>query len=450
MKLKHPEIPIPENMKSLPMTDRGYLKPWFVKADDFRVVDNAKAEIANAKKACWICGKPFNERRFALVCSPLSAMTRIFREPPCHIECAEYAMRVCPFILYPNSKRRTANLEKEASLDYINRNLKIKQAEENPGEYYLVSVKDFYLDKETLTIRCNKKDIVERQHWIEGVKQSGHPIPIVKYQDLPPEMKSQFTEDQFKNQFEREKQAANAETPGKFEPVTFDKHRNQYWTKRENYLFARSDCVVSIGARELTSAMNSLPTGFVKLNDGFRLVAIVGLQPGRNGLVSQDGKWRTNHVPAVYECFPFKLLLSNDSERLLCVNSSSILSDKNLATDNYSKFFVNDKSISPQLEEIKTKLASIAQDESAAVGLTEQLENHDLIRPWSISVKYNESVEDHSVSGIYCVDESGLGDLSPESLKELHDTGALLFAYCQLLSMKHLKSLFTDSIESIQ
>lgn len=178
-KLKHSQVPIPKNMESLERTDRGYLKPWFVKGDDFRVVDTRKAAFAVTKKACWICGKPFTESRYAMVCSPVSAMFRVFKEPPCHIECAEYAIQVCPFLLYPNSKRREAGLPEDNKLESVNQTLDVKISAENPGEYYLVEVDDFTFDQGKQVMTCDPQNVIGMQYWIGGNRQKTIPNPIV-------------------------------------------------------------------------------------------------------------------------------------------------------------------------------------------------------------------------------------------------------------------------------
>ena len=195
-KLKHSDIPVPETMQDLPLTERGYFKPWFVKGDDFRVVDNRKAAFAVTKKNCWVCGKPFLEQKYAMVCSPISAMFRIFKEPPCHPACAEYALQVCPFLLYPNAKRREVGMPEENTLESVNQNLEVKIDGENPGEYYLVLVSDFVFDEARQVMTCHEADIVERQHWVEGTRQAEVPSPIVPFDDLPEDIQRQLKDQQ--------------------------------------------------------------------------------------------------------------------------------------------------------------------------------------------------------------------------------------------------------------
>lgn len=199
-KLKHSDIPVPETMRDLSLTDRGYFKPWFVKGDDFRVVDSRKAAFAVTKKNCWVCGKAFEEQQYAMVCSPVSAMFRVFKEPPCHPACAAYALQVCPFLLYPNAKRREAGMPEENKLDTVNENLEVKIGGENPGEYYLVLVSDFVFDQGKQVMTCGESDVTERQYWIEGVRQAEVPSPIVAFDDLPVDIQRQIARKQQANQ----------------------------------------------------------------------------------------------------------------------------------------------------------------------------------------------------------------------------------------------------------
>jgi len=169
---KQSHVEIPEFMKILPITDKGYLKPWFVKGDDFRVVDGDKAWESFFKKACWICGQPFKPNEFALVGGPECVKSRAFTEPPCHVECAVYAVQVCPFLLYPNAKRREAGLAPEATLEHRNAVSAVPITGENPGEHYILVVSDFTFSKNFHIMQFTKDKVIEIQHWVGGIQQS--------------------------------------------------------------------------------------------------------------------------------------------------------------------------------------------------------------------------------------------------------------------------------------
>jgi len=109
MKIKRPEIPVPPAMQHLPMTPIGYHKPWFVKGKDLREPDQKKFIESMTRRRCWIYGGT-NKKDYVFVTDPISARGQYSLEPPCHVDCALYSIQVCPFLLLPRAKRRTADL----------------------------------------------------------------------------------------------------------------------------------------------------------------------------------------------------------------------------------------------------------------------------------------------------------------------------------------------------
>jgi hypothetical protein len=113
------EIPVdtmPDPIKALP-TDRGYPVPWFVawidgKAD-FRVLKPGATVLATKHDTCWICGERMGTYRTWPI-GPMCAVNRVTAEPPCHPDCADWSVRVCPFLARPHARRREAGLPEEA------------------------------------------------------------------------------------------------------------------------------------------------------------------------------------------------------------------------------------------------------------------------------------------------------------------------------------------------
>lgn len=108
--------PLPERMRKLPVNKKGYPVPWFVARVgddwDFRVIDPRRFEAALKFHRCWLCGQAMG-RFSAFVIGPMCLINRTSAEPPSHLQCAEFAVRACPFILLPNSKRRDAGLPEQ-------------------------------------------------------------------------------------------------------------------------------------------------------------------------------------------------------------------------------------------------------------------------------------------------------------------------------------------------
>lgn len=118
---------MPENVAKLPKDHRGFPVPWFVAwingVADFRVIEAGKIAEAHNKRLCWICGKP-RWKNLAFVIGPMCAINRTISEPPSHRNCAEYAIKACPFLTRPRMRRNEKSLpdHKEAAGVGLKRN----------------------------------------------------------------------------------------------------------------------------------------------------------------------------------------------------------------------------------------------------------------------------------------------------------------------------------------
>lgn len=104
-------VEVPKRMRSLRKDARGYPIPWIVMIDktgtpQFTINDQQRLHACVTKHLCAICGKRFDRH-------PITARHEMwfvggarcflnqrggFIDPPSHLECAEYALRVCPFL----------------------------------------------------------------------------------------------------------------------------------------------------------------------------------------------------------------------------------------------------------------------------------------------------------------------------------------------------------------
>ena len=88
---------------------RGVPVPYFVAVldgkPDSRSGDSNKLMACMRRNLCWLCGEPLGVNRIFVV-GPSSTMTQSSGEPPSHVECAQYAVMVCPFLLQPGRPYR--------------------------------------------------------------------------------------------------------------------------------------------------------------------------------------------------------------------------------------------------------------------------------------------------------------------------------------------------------
>ena len=109
-------VPLPRRMQKLVRNAQGYVVPWFVAGDlqdggrDFRVMDPDRWVYAVKFKVCWLCGQAGGAYK-TFVIGPMCTLNRITQEPPCHLDCATYAAKVCPFLTRPEMVRRTTGTE---------------------------------------------------------------------------------------------------------------------------------------------------------------------------------------------------------------------------------------------------------------------------------------------------------------------------------------------------
>lgn len=105
------DIPIPARLAHRPVSERGFPVPWFVSHIngkwDFVNLDPRKIEEAYRRKICFLCGHSLGKYA-AFVIGPMCTVNRVSVEPPAHLTCAEYAVRVCPFLVRPNARRNEA------------------------------------------------------------------------------------------------------------------------------------------------------------------------------------------------------------------------------------------------------------------------------------------------------------------------------------------------------
>ena len=221
-----------------------------------------------------------------------------------------------------------------------------------------------------------------------------------------------------------------------FQAISRARHAKQRWKRYANYAFAAADSVVPLVAAELPKAAMSLPVAFIEQGGVYVPAAVLGLQPGNNVFVAPDWRWVGQYIPAAFRSYPFRLAKTEDGQQVLCIDEDSgLLTDGSIG----EPFFADDGQPARVILDILNFLTQIEQNRTATAAACVVLQKHQLIRPWVITVKKDSG--EQQIAGLFQIDEAALNQLPGEALLELRETGALLMAYCQLLSMQHLPVL---------
>ena len=220
-------------------------------------------------------------------------------------------------------------------------------------------------------------------------------------------------------------------------PVSVDSHRGKRWRPVAGYAHARGDEVVPLAAAEPPRAALHLVLSFVGRGESWLPAAVLGLEPGRNAYVGAAGDWQGGYIPETFRVQPFRLGRTQDGKAaLLCIDEAAALAPAGAAGED---FFAADGKLAPAVQEKFDLLGRIEAGRRRAAAACAVLARHALIQPWPLVIK--TATGERPVSGLFRIDEPALNKLPAQALLELRDSGALLMAYCQLLSMQNLHSL---------
>ena len=112
MSMQQDRLAVPRRMRTLERDARNYPIPFIVLRDrlgtpQFTINDFERVTLCIRKKLCGICGKRFdNGMWFVGGARCFTHEHGAFVDPPMHNECAEYALRICPFLAAPNYAKR--------------------------------------------------------------------------------------------------------------------------------------------------------------------------------------------------------------------------------------------------------------------------------------------------------------------------------------------------------
>jgi len=215
-----------------------------------------------------------------------------------------------------------------------------------------------------------------------------------------------------------------------------EQHSRFRWQRYTSYAFAQAEAIVPLVISELPKAIMSLPVAFICQEGVYVPVAVLGLKPGQNLLVDQSGKWLGGYVPATLRGYPF-LLVQHSDQLVMCVDEESGLVNDSQAGE---LLFGDDGKITESVQAVLDFLVHIQQSRAHTEVACAALERHGCIRPWAITHKLDAQKE-RKIEGLFQIDESALNALADDAFLELRQAGALLLAYCQLLSVQHLPLL---------
>ncbi len=230
---------------------------------------------------------------------------------------------------------------------------------------------------------------------------------------------------------------------GQLIPISLQSHRELRWRRPANFRFAAGDHLMPLGFQEARKAAMGMPVGFIKLEEKFLLVAILGLRNGESLVVQESGKWLAAHLPDAYQGFPFKMTRLDAERYKVCTDEDSEFvakaADIPPGAKGWRVFFDEEDKLAGAVGELVNKMRQHASDLALAERATEKLTELELIREWEIVAGDKE--KPLQVKGLHTIDQERLAGLDGDAMVALRDCGALYLAYAQILSGHHMPSL---------
>lgn len=215
-------------------------------------------------------------------------------------------------------------------------------------------------------------------------------------------------------------------------PISKEQHADKRCRTNVGYGFAAQDAVMVLGLQELPRAALAMPIALIKDGDEYMTAAVQGLKPKQNLLVSPEGKWRTNYIPAQYRAYPF-VLAQQEDRSILCMRDP----DTYLSDTEGRPLFGDDGEPTEAVRQLIQFLNQVRHDRQVMLRQCALLDELGLIQAWPLTIKADAG--EQSVGGLYRVSEEAMSNLSGEDMLRLRPV--LPLVYCQLLSMQHIHAL---------
>ena len=221
-------------------------------------------------------------------------------------------------------------------------------------------------------------------------------------------------------------------------PVSFERHADLSVKAKAGYGFARESNSVPVMAVEFPAAAVEYAIVFAGDAEAVMPLVMLGLRPGENLFVGDDGAWNASYVPAFVRRYPFVFSKSDDGDRFyLCI-------DEEFAGCNREgrgeRLFDRDGERTQYLNGVVSFVQEYQLQFNRTQAFCRKLRELGLLE--SMQAQLNlPSGRQMSLTGFFAVDRAKLKALSGDQLAELARTDELELIYTHLHSMRNFSAM---------
>ena len=222
----------------------------------------------------------------------------------------------------------------------------------------------------------------------------------------------------------------------KIVPLTKEQHAATKINNHNAFSHISGEHMLPVVVHEFVVAGAEFPIVFVKANEGFQPVAMLGLAAQQN-LFMQGNEWQALYVPRAVRNYPLVLVQDKaESERLLVALDES---SERVGQTEGNALFNADGAESEFLTHRKQQMAEYLDMGVITRNFVEKLQSLELIKEQVLTLTIKG--EERRINGIYLIDEPKLNELSDEVFLELRKSGYLTAIYALLMSLQHTQKL---------
>ncbi|MBU3014248.1 SapC family protein [Poseidonibacter lekithochrous] len=222
----------------------------------------------------------------------------------------------------------------------------------------------------------------------------------------------------------------------KLELLSKEKHSNLKIKPLSNLLFAKNMASIPVLISETEKIMTTFPIVFTA-DENPSLIAITAL--GNDNLaITEDGRWITNYIPAVYRKYPFTYVnvKENTEQKAVAIDIEAEI----ISTDVGNTLFDEDKEQTQLLKDTIQFLTSYEQETMKTKSLVKIIADANILEDREISV--GEGAEKKVlVKGFKVVDREKLNALDDATLASWVRNGIISFINLHIKSLDNMQTL---------
>lgn len=215
-------------------------------------------------------------------------------------------------------------------------------------------------------------------------------------------------------------------------------HADKRFRPLSNFHFAKGQILIPIAGNELTHIAGRLPIALIdSAQEGLRPMALMGIDGETNLLVTPDGRWLQDYVPAAIRRYPFVLArkADQDSQPVVGIDEAADA----LSDTEGDPLFTDAGDPGERLAGIMELLRQLDLGSRALAQAAQSLEAVGVVEEWTPTLQIGG--EPRRLAGLKRVSETALNELDDAAFARLREGGAIALAYAQILSMAQLPRL---------